>query len=325
MEIKGSHKPGPVIYSTVIDGLCKNNELDKAFKLVKDMIHNNALPDVVICNSLIHGLCNAGMLEEAVSFFAEIKNLGISPNVVTFGTVVDALSKEGRMAEALGLFELMSQSEGLQPDTRTYNSSIYGYCHLRAWKEALKLFDEMWGRKMSPNSATFSIIFIALCKEGMVNKAHYLLEVMIQNGVEPDVSMYNRLMDGYCLQGKMEEAVKAFDSVQEDWMTPIGKGVIPDAVTYSTLIQGLCKVGRVTDAEVPFNKMQIYGQIPDLFAYGALIGGLCYNKHFNEAMTLFHELETNGLMVDLHGRLQNHPMLAREYGRVRGLELANLL
>ncbi|KAK9093527.1 hypothetical protein Syun_028438 [Stephania yunnanensis] len=34
----------------------------------------------------------------------------------------------------------------------------------------------MWGRKMSPNSATFSIIFIALCKEGMVNKAHYLHE-----------------------------------------------------------------------------------------------------------------------------------------------------
>ncbi|KAK9093575.1 hypothetical protein Syun_028486 [Stephania yunnanensis] len=237
------------------------------------------------------------MLEEAVSFFAEIKNLGISPNVVTFGTVVDALSKDGRMAEALGLFELMSQSEGLQPDTRTYNSLIYGYCHLRAWKEALKLFDEMWGRKMSPNSATFSIIFIALCKEGMVNKAHYLLEVMIQNkhfneamtlfheletnGLMVDIVIYNIIIKYMCKYGYLKAAKKLFSSLSV-------KGLQPNSKTYSSMINGFVKKGLVNEAESLLIEMENNGSTPNEITLSVMIQGFLHKNDVHKALRLFN-------------------------------------
>jgi pentatricopeptide repeat protein len=49
----------------------------------------------------------------------------------------------------------------------------------------------------------------------MLKEVNKVFDVMIQRGVEPDTITYNSLIDSYCLQNRMDEAVKAFNTMVE--------------------------------------------------------------------------------------------------------------
>lgn len=66
-------------------------------------------------------------------------------------------------------------------------------------KEAMRLFDEMVGQKITPNVRTFNILVDMHCKEGMVDEAKRVMDIMVQKRIIPDVVTYNSLMDGYYL------------------------------------------------------------------------------------------------------------------------------
>lgn len=59
-----------------------------------------------------------------------------------------------------------------------------------------------------PNIRTFSMLIDMFCKEGWVNEAKAMLELMIERGESPDIITYSSLLDGYCLRGQMHEASK---------------------------------------------------------------------------------------------------------------------
>ena len=46
-----------------------------------------------------------------------------------------------------------------------------------------------------------------LCKEGMLTEAKEVFDVMIQRDIDLDIFTYNSLIDGYCLQNKLDEAI----------------------------------------------------------------------------------------------------------------------
>jgi pentatricopeptide repeat protein len=61
-----------------------------------------------------------------------------------------------------------------------------------------------------------------------------VFDVMIQKGIKPGTIMYNSLIDSYCLQNRMDEAVKVFN-------TMVQNGCSPSIVSYIILIHGYCK------------------------------------------------------------------------------------
>ena len=56
---------------------------------------------------------------------------------------------------------------------------------------------------------------------------------MKQKGEDPNVVTYSSLIDGHCLQGQMDEAMKVFNCMA-------GRGVLPSHLTYNILINGYC-------------------------------------------------------------------------------------
>lgn len=64
----GDLEPDVVTYSMVIDGLCKQHELAKAFALCKQMHSSGVIPDIVTYSSLMNGLCKKGSLDQAEEF-----------------------------------------------------------------------------------------------------------------------------------------------------------------------------------------------------------------------------------------------------------------
>jgi pentatricopeptide repeat protein len=68
-----------------------------------------------------------------------------------------------------------------------------------------------------------------------------VFDVMIQRGIEPNTVTYNSLIDGYCMQNKMDDAVKAFNMMVERCCSP-------DMFNHNILINGCCKNKRIDEA-----------------------------------------------------------------------------
>ena len=76
---------------------------------------------------------------------------------------------------------------------------------------------------------------------------------------------YNTLMDGYCLQGQMELAVKLIYSMAS-W-----GGLAHDVYSYSMLINGYCKFKRMDEAMRLFEDMRCKGLSPTIVTYTTLL------------------------------------------------------
>lgn len=63
------------------------------------------------------------------------------------------------------------------------------------------MFEEMVHRGIKPNVCTFAVLINALCKEGKVDEAQCILDMIHLKGVEPDTCIYTSLINGYCLHG----------------------------------------------------------------------------------------------------------------------------
>ena len=72
-------------------------------------------------------------------------------------------------------------------------------------------------------------------------KAKEVFGVMTRRGIEPNTVTYSCLIDGYCLQNKMDDAVKTFNMMVE-------RGCLPNLFSYNILINGYCKNKRIDEA-----------------------------------------------------------------------------
>jgi hypothetical protein len=59
----------------------------------------------------------------------------------------------------------------------------------------------MVNKGLCHDTSFFYPVINNLCKEGSVTEAQDMFDFIIHIGQQPDVTMYNSLMDGYCLIG----------------------------------------------------------------------------------------------------------------------------
>lgn len=122
-----------------------------------------------------------------------------------------------------------------------------------------------------------------------MDEAKDVFHSMMQRNVVPDVFTYSKLIDGYCLQGKVYEARNVFNSMAS-------KSAAPDVHTYNILIKGYCKKKMIDDAMHVFRDMHSEGLNPDLVTYNTLLKGLisCSDR-CSSALQLFDVLQAIGL------------------------------
>lgn len=99
-------------------------------------------------------------------------------------------------------------------------------------------------------------------------EAKYVLVQMREVGFEPDIVVYNNLLNGYAVARKMGDA---FDLLQEMRR----KGCDPNATSFTILIQALCAQEKMEEAMRVFVDMQRNGCEADVVTYTTLISGFC--------------------------------------------------
>lgn len=99
-----------VMYSTIINGLCKKGEVKGAIQCLRFMEKEKCQPDAITYNTIIDGLCKRGLVDDALDLFCEMNNKGVRFTVVTYTSLIHGLFNSGQWEEALLLFKTMDIS-----------------------------------------------------------------------------------------------------------------------------------------------------------------------------------------------------------------------
>nr|GLL49839.1 putative pentatricopeptide repeat-containing protein At1g12700, mitochondrial [Ipomoea trifida] len=210
-------------------------------------------------------------LDDALKLFRQMAHTSPLLSVIEFNKLLCRIVKLKHYSAVVSLFQEM-RIKGIPIDVYTINILVDVYCR--------------------SSRVDCGILVDALCKEGMLESAETIIQIMIQRNTYPNVVTYNHLIEGYCLQGRMNEARKAFGRVVES-------GLQPDIRTYNTLINGYCKIKEIEEARKAFGQMLESGLQPNVWAYSTLINGYCKIKEMDEARKVFGQMVESGLQPDV--------------------------
>ncbi|KAI3464560.1 hypothetical protein Pfo_021223 [Paulownia fortunei] len=196
-----------------------NKELDKeTVSLALEMLNDYSAEDrkyaTKAFSSVVKKLCWIEDVDRAKKLLLEMIDSGPPPGNAIFNCVINGLTKTGDMEEALNMMKLM-ETRGLKPDVYTYTVIMSGYARGGEMEEACKIFDEAKNKHSKLSPITYHTLIRGFCKLEQFDKAVNLLQEMKQHGVHPNHDEYNKLIKSLCLKAldwetaeKLQEEMK---------------------------------------------------------------------------------------------------------------------
>jgi leucine-rich PPR motif-containing protein, mitochondrial len=198
--------PDAYIYNSLILGLCKVDEIDRAFELAEEMGTKGVSPNIITYNTLLHGLCKSGNLKRATETLGVILEKGLVPNCVTYTTLIDGNCKVGSPDEAIALYEEMLSRE-IKPDDVVYNSLVHGFAKVGKLDEAEKFLITMVSNKLIPSDNILANLISAFVQAGKAEHAQTVLMGLKEKyGLTINQPVYTALADGLRLSGQDGDA-----------------------------------------------------------------------------------------------------------------------
>ena len=91
------------IYIFMIKGFHNMGRLQDACKFFKVMKGHGCSPNKVVYSMILDGVCRFGSLEKALSLLAKIEKEGsdYSPNTITYTSIIQSCCEKGKLKEVL--------------------------------------------------------------------------------------------------------------------------------------------------------------------------------------------------------------------------------
>jgi pentatricopeptide repeat protein len=89
----------------------------------------------------------------------------------------------------------------LEPEHRTYNNIINGYCEKGNIKSAYEIRTRMEKGRKRANVVTYNVFIKHLCRMGKMEEANELLNEMLEKGLVPNKVTYETIKEGMMEKG----------------------------------------------------------------------------------------------------------------------------
>ncbi|KAJ6987749.1 hypothetical protein NC653_020874 [Populus alba x Populus x berolinensis] len=116
-------------------------------------------------------------------------------------------------------------------------------------------------------------------------------------GCSPNVTKYNKLLDGLFNANRIQEALRIVGETEE-------MEIELNLVTYNTILSGFCHAGMLKDALQLVGKMLVGGTKPDAITYNTVIYAYCEQGEVKTAVQLVDRLTEERMMNE--GICPNH-------------------
>jgi len=163
-------------------------DADEIFKKMKE---TGLIPNAV---AMLDGLCKDGNVQEALKLFGLMREKGTIPEIVIYTAVVEGYTKAHRADDAIRIFRKM-QSNGISPNAFSYTVLIQGLYKCSRLQDAVEFCVEMLEAGHSLNVTTFVGLVDGFCKENGIEEAKGVIKTLTGKGFAFDEKAVRVFLD----------------------------------------------------------------------------------------------------------------------------------
>ncbi|GAU37748.1 hypothetical protein TSUD_102640 [Trifolium subterraneum] len=259
---ENSFEMGPSAYNPMIEYLCDNGRTVKAETFFRQLMKKGVL-DSVAFNNLIRGHLKEGNPESALEIATIMSRRGVSSDSDSYRLLTESYLRKGEPADAKIALDHMIES-GHQPDSSLYRSVMESLFEDGRVQTASRVMKSMVEKGVMENMDLVSKILEALLMRGHVEEALGRIDLLMQNGCEPD---FDHLLSILCEKEKRIAALRLLDFVLE-------KDIIIDFSNYDKVLDTLLAAGKTLNAYSVLCKILAKGGATDWSSRDLLIKSL---------------------------------------------------
>ncbi|KAL0307722.1 UNVERIFIED_CONTAM: hypothetical protein Scaly_2973600 [Sesamum calycinum] len=187
---------------------------EMCFSLVEQLISRGLFSSAQkVIQRLISQCSSVSEVTSAADFAV---SRGMNLDLISYGCLIQKLVIYGEVLMAEALYMHCIVGKGLEPDRNLLNSMIICYCKLGKLEEAKSCFDGLIKLKFTPWVGSCNAIIKGYCVQGRILEAYgCFCEISEASHIVQDFACYNRLVDGLCQRGFLDEGVHVFDVMIE--------------------------------------------------------------------------------------------------------------
>ncbi|OIW04369.1 hypothetical protein TanjilG_32561 [Lupinus angustifolius] len=293
---------------THLNQLCINGPLSEAVSILDSMAQQGSKVKPFTYMNLLQSCIDKDCISVGRELHARIGLVRkVDPFVET--KLVSMYAKCGHLEEAWKVFDEMRER-----NLFTWSAMIGACCRDRCWEEVVDLFYDMMRDGVSPDEFLIPKIVQACGKCGDLETVRLIHSLVVRCGMcssmrinnsilavyakygemncakkflenmdERDSVTWNAIITGFCQKGKIEQAQKYFDAMQE-------KGIEPSLVTWNILISSYNQLGHCDIAMDLMMKMESVGITPDVYTWTSMISGFAQRGRIYCAFDLLKEM-----------------------------------
>ncbi|XP_047941027.1 pentatricopeptide repeat-containing protein At2g21090 [Salvia hispanica] len=155
-----------VSWTALISGYAQNGMGRHALYLFKEMIKMRIEPDQYTYSSCLFACASTILSRHGMQLHSHLITAGIRPNVVVVSSLIDMYSKCGSLHDAKHVFDDTKNKNHVV----LWNTFISALAHHGCGRQALKIFTDMVGLGLRPDSVTFLALLNACSHSGLVQE-----------------------------------------------------------------------------------------------------------------------------------------------------------
>ena len=290
------------VWNAMIKALVLVGNCEDAFFHLRRMVSSGVLPDsFTYCCALKACLSNSKWVplagRQAREIHAHAVRRGFGSGVHTATTLVDVYGKLGDIRNAQKVFEEM-------PDRNVVSWSAMIGCYAKGGMdfEALRVFWEMMGECVEPNSVTMVGVLQACGSLMAFEQGRMMHGFVLRQCLDTILPVSNSLISMYAKCGKLDYARRVFYGIGEQ----------KDAVSWNSIISGFGIHGFASQALRLFDEMLLSGIKPTEVSFISILGACSHGGMVEQGKRIFHSMakdhgifpsaEHYACLVDLLGR-----------------------
>ncbi|CAH1421760.1 unnamed protein product [Lactuca virosa] len=276
-------KSSGYIVGALVDALCKNDEFEKAGKLVDEF------GEFHVYDIWIRELVRARKLDGAMEFLQKTRNQKTAvyvPDVFRYNSLILRLLRENRLEEVCDLVIEMRENN-IPPDELTMNIVLCFFCKAGMVDIAVKLYDSRTEIGLSLSSMAVNYLMNTLCRDGSVIDAYRILSNSIDQGYFPGKIPFSILADALC-------NVENLEMMKEFFRVALEHGILLSNKFYEKYINALCSKGKLEDGYIIHGELTLLDKVTTGCAYNTLINGFIKHNRGDIATRLLIEMKEKG-------------------------------
>lgn len=198
-----------VSWNSMIAGLIKKEKVFEAFKTFRRMQKEGIGFSWISFTTLLPLCAQVTSVYSGKEIHAQILKSNKIPDVLVLNAVMDMYAKCGEITYCRRVFNGIENK-----DLTSWNTMLNGCAVNGKIKEAFKLFDEMIGFGIRPDSVTFVTLLSGCSHTGLLLQGKALFQRMnVEFGIEPNLEHYACLVDLVGRAGRIEEALQIVEKM----------------------------------------------------------------------------------------------------------------